>query len=244
IRTPDDAALVEELAVLAFVRAPGKPDHAWIRPSACLLLAQVSRNEPRQRWLRAVAAVLDDRYATVNPGGGPLDDFPASARLAAAEFIGLTLAGRGALARRKLDEPGVEGVLAAVSDAVVLGRPAPPVSRLVSEAGLWPCRQCSNAREVPDPADPESTIMLCPTCLGDPGPRLTAAERMTYVARDAMLLDAEGATWSTEHALMQTGPLQDPDPQAVPSTYGVDPKRTLFRNGQWVAPEPAAPRAG
>ncbi|MEO0630270.1 MAG: hypothetical protein AAFY46_06035, partial [Planctomycetota bacterium] len=150
----------------------------------------------------------------------------------------LVRAGRGVLAPQRLELPGMDEMLEAVEEVVIGTERAPSLSRLRGEATAWPCRQCSNSRSVPDASDPETGRILCPNCRGDPGPLLSERDKLGYVALEAIVLRADGRSWSAEHAMLRTGPLLDPDPTRVPALYRIDPTATVYNSGDWVSPTP------
>ncbi len=236
--TPGELDLARHLYVLAFVLSDRDPGVPWLRPSSCVALAALEVDPARRRWLYAVAALIDDRYTGLAAEADHLAEVPAPTRLAFAEFLGLTRAGRGALARQRLELPGMDELIDAISSAVVGNRSVPSINRMRSEAGVWPCKQCSNARSVPDPSSPETERVLCPNCRGNPGPLLDTDDLVAYTALEAIVLRADGRTWSAEHAMLRTGPLRDPDLGQVPRMFAIDPTRSVYNSGQWVTPDP------
>ena len=237
---PEDVMLARRLFVLAYSLGAQPDAPPWLRASACIALASLERDASRRRWLIAVASILDDRYADVASREEPLAEFPRATRLAFAEYLGLVRAGRGVLARQRLEEPGMNDLLDAI-DAVVIGaKNAPSLARIRGEAGVWPCKQCGNARAVPDASDPETRVMLCPNCRGNPGPLLSDNDRLGYVALEAIALRADGRTWSAEHAMLRTGPLLDPDPERVPTLFQIDPTKSVYNSGAWITPTPGS----
>lgn len=232
---PEDIRLAQQLYVLSYELSANGQAAPWLRPSACIALASLERDPSRRRWLFAVAALLDDRYAGIARDNQPLAEFPESLRLAFAEYLGLVRAGRGALARTRFDRPGMSDLLEAVGEAVIGLQNAPSLARIRGEAGVWPCKQCSNARSVPDASDPETRRVLCPNCRGNPGPLLSDEDRLGYIALEAIALRADGRTWSAEHAMLRTGPLLDPDPTRVAAIYRIDTTRPVYKSGEWIA---------
>ncbi len=233
-----DIELARRLYVLAFALGDQAESPPWLRASSCVALASLERDAARRRWLYAVAAILDERYAGVAKDTKPLAEFSRELRLAFAEYLGLVRAGRGVLARAQLERPGMEELLDAVGEAVLGLQNAPSLARIRGEAGVWPCKQCGNARSVPDPSDPDTRRILCPNCRGNPGPLLSDEDRLGYVALEAIALRADGRTWSAEHAMLRTGPLLDPDPDRVPEVYQIDTSRSVYKSGEWTRPRP------
>ena len=236
--SPQDIELARRLFVLSYVLGEEPSAPVWLRASSCVALASLERNPSRRRWLFAVAAILDDRYASIERDAQPLGEFSRDLRLAFSEYLGLVRAGRGALARGRLEQPGMGAIIEAVGEAVLGVRNAPSLARIRGEAGVWPCKQCSNARSVPDASDPDTKRVLCPNCRGNPGPLLTDEDRIGFVALEAIALRADGRTWSAEHAMLRTGPLLDPDPDGVAAFYQIDVERTVYNSGAWRKPGP------
>jgi predicted RNA-binding Zn-ribbon protein involved in translation (DUF1610 family) len=234
--TVEQMDLARRLFCLAFILAD--PDHAdgWLRPSACLALAALEPGAERARWLRAVATRLDRRYAAVRWDGRGEREGDSVLRLKLAEFVGLVRSGDGSLARERFEFPGVAELASSYRDAAPDDRQPSSFTRLASEAKIWPCPQCGNARVVPDPANPREGKAYCPTCRGDPGPVLTMAQLAASIALEAVILRADSQTWSAEHAMRRTQVLRDPDPAEVPLLYGVDTDLTVYRDGRWARP--------
>ncbi|MEL6497861.1 MAG: hypothetical protein AAGJ54_04635 [Planctomycetota bacterium] len=231
--SPADVQLARRLFVLAYSLGSDPNAPAWLRASSCIALASLERDASRRRWLFAVAAILDDRYAALDRGDLALEGFSQEQRLAFAEYLGLVRSGRGVLARARLEQPGMQDLLDAVS-AIVLGtQNAPSLARMRGESSVWPCKQCSNARSVPDASDPDTKRILCPNCRGNPGPLLSNRDRISFVALEAIALRADGRTWSAEHAMLRTAALLDPDPEGVASFYQIDTSRSVYKSGVW-----------
>ncbi|MEM1072167.1 MAG: hypothetical protein AAGB48_10700 [Planctomycetota bacterium] len=234
--SPAQVELARRLFVLAAVLADEAGENAWIRPSACLALAQLEPTERRERWLRALATSLDPRYrrASGRAAGTPAHD--AILRLRLAEFLGLARAGLGNLARDRLDTPGVQAIAERVRDVGARGIAPLSFSRHEAEARIWPCPECSNARIIPDPSNPSRDRVFCSTCRGDPGPDLSQGELVGSLALEAVVLDADARTWSAATALGLTDPVDDPELEQLPAILGIDPSLTVYVDGRWQRP--------
>jgi len=236
--TPDDLELARRLYVLAYELDRASPNSSGAAASACLGLAAIAGSEQQARWLRAVAAAIDQRYT---PGDhaetSPLRD-SLDTRFAAATVLGLVRAGDGITARRLLAQPGVRTALE--QQLSLLADPSGGIYSLSREAEAWPDRECAGERIVRVPAQGGPEPRLCPVCGGDPGPRLTNAQLLAQIRAEWVLLGGASAQWSVQ-ALVDPSPLVDVDPDALADRYGIDPNLSVFRDGRWQAPaEPAA----
>ena len=235
-QTPEMVDLARRLLILSFELSEADPAASWIRPSACIALAHLERAEGRDRWLRALATRLDTRYGTRSWDRTGEPEANAQVRLQLAEFVGLVRSGDGPLAKQRLDSPGVTALADEYRDLVIGGLAPVSIARLRTEAEVWPCPECGNSRSVVDPNDRQTGRILCPTCRGNPGPVLAPAELAGSVAFEAVVLRADAQTWSAETAIGRVGPLRDPDPAELPVFYGIDTRKSIYRDGAWIAP--------
>ncbi|MEM8756232.1 MAG: hypothetical protein AAGF47_00430 [Planctomycetota bacterium] len=234
--TPEERAVAQRLYVLSFSIASEGELHRWLLPSSCLALAAIEPGEERRAWLRALASLTDPRYTAAPAASGlELDAQAAAAALRLAEFVGLSRAGLGRLARDRLEDPAVQALAEQIHiEPSSRSRPI-AISRLRSEAAIWPCPECANARTIPDPDDRRSSVIYCPTCRGDPGPLLTPKEFVGAVVLEAVLLEAGATSWSADLALGLDRPIRDPSPAELAAMYGVDTAARWFINGEWSA---------
>lgn len=237
--TPGDLALARRLYVLAYELDRASPNPSGAAPSACLGLAAISGSEQQARWLRAVAAAIDQRYTLGDQAeASPLRD-SLDTRLAAAAVLGLVRAGDGITARRLLAQPGVRATLE--RELSLLTDPSGGIYSLSREAEAWPDRECAGERIVRVPAQGGPEPRLCPVCGGDPGPRLTDAQLLAQIRAEWVLLGGASAQWSVQ-ALVDPSPLVDVEPDALADRYGIDPNLSVFRDGRWQAPDAPAAR--
>ena len=117
-RTDAEFELAETLFVLSFVLAGADAAPAGahtgdgagdvgVRGSACLALADLATSERRALWLRAIAGVVDPRYARRDWSNAIESDASPADRVRAAEALAAIRGGEGARARRILASPGV-----------------------------------------------------------------------------------------------------------------------------------------
>jgi hypothetical protein len=234
----DQAALARTLYVLAYELDRARPGGGRLGASACLGLAAIERLEERRLWLTALAGVIDRRYASSDWNVPALDALPDEVLLRVAQVLGDARAARGRQADDAMRDPLVMGILeeyeALLGDTGFTGG----LSRLKAYARDWPCPECRNERVVPrrGPGVGPGEFRLCPTCNGNPGPRLTEEELFAHLRFESRLLSGLERSWAAQAAANMGAPLRDPDPAAVAPTMGVDPVRAVWRDGQWVAP--------
>lgn len=236
---PDRLRLVRELYVLAFALAgDGRADGGGVGRAGPLIgLASLEERASTRRWLLSLAAGIDPRHAS--PGwGGSSQGVSGDVALRAATAIGQARAGDGREARRLMNEPGVRELLAryerAIGDTGQLGA----LSRLEQYAAAWPCPECGNQRVVTRSGGQGTRTTLCPTCGGNPGPKLGRAETVAQLRFEAMLLAPRGGlqrSWAAELLVDGGAPLRDPEAADVPGVYGVDVSKACWRAGVgWV----------
>ena len=203
--------------------------------TACLGLAAIERLEQDRRWLLAVAAAVDPRYArpdwAVAASAAPTQE----TALRAAEAIGLARAGEGREAHRRLDEPAVRALIADYDRALGATGASGAAFKVDKAASEWPCPECANRRVVSRTGPGGGELRICPVCRGNPGPLLTHDEFMAQLRFEATLLQGIQRSWAAQLAVDLGAPLRDPDPDQLAAAYGVDVKRPYWRSGQWVA---------
>lgn len=232
--------LAERLFVLAFElersereRSPGS--RGATRAAACFALADITPSERRARWLRAIARVIDPRYATPDWTGSV--DRPLSRRDAfrAAEAIGLVRSGDGARARDLLDRPEVARIFDRYSALLTGAGPSEILSELRAEAARWPCPECRNERVSVKRLNQDVERSLCNYCKGNPGWALSRGGLVANLRFESAMLSGVQRSWGAQLAIDLGAPLRDPDPADVAPTYRVDPTRPYWRDGRWVS---------
>jgi len=238
---PASMALARELLVLAFHLDLAAGGQAGVAAPACLALAEAQRGGRDRAWLLALAKTLDPRRVAPEWLTRPVAPTADSAAYQVAMFLGLVRSGDGAQARQLLARPGVrEGLYAYNRVLRELGLPG-GAEALEREAGRWPCPECAGARIVRRPGPGGGEVRLCSNCRGDPGPRLAPGELEAHLRFESWALQGVQRSWAAQAAVDAGAPLLDPDPASVAPAFGVDPSRTLWRNGAWTSPQPAAP---
>ncbi len=231
-----------QLYVLAYHLDRARGGHQ-LASQACLAIAQLNDNEKDRRWLLSLAVLLDRRQ--VRPEWIRRADESASSQTSylAATVLGLVRAGEGYAARTRLAEPGVAALLTSYERLLSATGDTGAVRWIEREAGRWPCPECHNQRIVKKGGGKDSIVKLCTTCGGNPGPKLNNAALVAQLRFESRLLNGIQRSWAAQAWSDQGAPLRDPDPEELPKQFDVDPERTLWRDGRWVAPaDPAPPK--
>ncbi len=244
--------LARRLYVLALALDQPPLARGDLGSSACLGLASLTVRPAERRWLLATGAVIESVRA--GPGATPVP--PPAQPLIVDETTGLQLAtaiglvrhGEGRRATTLLDKPAVARALDAYGSVLEDSGYFGAASRIRKNAELWfTCPECKNKRTILRTARASggsastSQQVICPTCSGSPGPPISFEELQVQLAMESALLRGIHRLWSAQ-ALVDSGePLRDPDPDEVPSWYGIDTAACVFRNGQWVVPETGMP---
>ncbi len=240
--------LARRLYVLAYeldARSAAEKGRFRLGPSVCLGLASMASRDDERRWLRALAETLSEREPSL--GGTTADGiggFDPEAAFDLATAMGLARSGEGRRAEQLLDKPGVSELLDRIE-----AQPMPDGSlnnlRAFFKRAIrdWPiCPQCRNRRVVPAGSNRNGEMVLCDTCRGNPGPKLTEQELANQLRIEAVLLQGTQRSWAAQVLADAGAPLRDLDPSELAGTYRVDPAKPLWRDGQWTAaPGDAAP---
>lgn len=236
---PEAEDLAIRLFVLTFELDRSQPGGGTLAASACLALADTPSLNPQRHWLHALAVALDDRHTDTDP------DFPVQQwatpknAVLAAEALGHFRTGQGVRARELLYSEAVSRILERF-DALLAETGQPGITRaLRREADHWPCPECANRRIIRRPGTPTGHA-ICAVCRGTPGPRLSRRQLLRHLRFESRLLSGIHESWSAQLATDHGAPLRDPDPDELPPTLGIDTARTVWRDGRWTEPEPAA----
>lgn len=213
-----------------------------VAASACLALAELAPRERDRRWLESLAGAVDQRSA--RPGWVRRVEKLASgqAGLNAATALGLVRSGDGVRARQALNDPSAAALLRSYERLLDPQGLTGAFRALDREADRWPCPECHNQRIVRkfgSTRDPQ--YRLCTNCAGNPGPSLSVTELVAHLRLESQLLTGIQRSWSAQVSADRGAPLRDPDPADVAPAFDVDTAKTVFRNGRWVDPTPAAP---
>ncbi|MEM7755227.1 MAG: hypothetical protein AAF297_06285 [Planctomycetota bacterium] len=248
-RTDEDFQLAERLFVLAFAHdaqreaaRPARHAAGSLRAPACLALAAITTSDRRARWLRAIAGVVDRRYAARD---WTARSEPAEAndeRERAAEAVASVRSGDGVRARRLLERPGVRRLVERYAGLLTGRGYSRVIGELESEAARWPCPECRNERVSVKRLNNTVERSLCHTCDGNPGWPLSRGGLIAALRFESEMLNGSQRSWGAQAAIDLGEPLRDPDPLEVAPTYRVDPALAYWRRGNWVA-SPETPPA-
>jgi hypothetical protein len=235
VEEPARLLLAQSLYALAFELDRKRGGSGSLAASAALGLAQVERLDRDRRWLIALAGAMDSRYLLPDWNVSAWPSVSDDVAFKAATAIGLARAGEGREARRLLEQPGVIEVLRRYERALAATGGAGAVWRLERYVEQWPCRECGNARVVTRPGARGPEVRLCPTCQGNPGPRLSEEDLIAQLRFESALLSGIHRSWGAQFMADGGAPLRDPDPDELAATFGVDAARPYWRNGKWEA---------
>lgn len=228
--------LSEQLFVLAFVLDREQPGRDTLAASSCVALAGKAGGDQRRRWLLAVARKLDSRQGGapwLQQSGVTTQD---SAAYQVATLLGYIRAGQGAQARQMLSRPEIRTAIQTYDRMLTMAGISATLTGLERQAVSWPCPECSNQRVVRKPGGVPNEYRVCPTCEGSPGPRLSEKELLNQLRLESWLLQGTTTTWAAQLWMDFGEPLLDPEPGDVPVAFGVDPRRVLWRHGEWTLP--------
>jgi len=231
----DGLRLAQRLYVLAFEldRADGVPT---IAGGACLGLAELARHEHERRWLMTIAAIVDPRYSGLALTGESVAGASVETRARAAEALGLIRSGQGQRAKRLLEDPEIEDLLRRRDRRLSRYGVPGELDILLQQAALWPCPECRNRRVTQVRSGMSREPALCPVCRGNPGPPMTARDLERHLRFEAELLGVGGGSWGGQLLASGAAPLREPDPASLAAVYRIDPAKSIFRDGAWVAP--------
>lgn len=240
--TPEELALARELYTIAFDldRRLGGRHGA----SIALALADLVGIGSERDWLLSLAHTLDRRLARPDWHRAATGDASLQNAYLAALAVGRVRAGQGREAQELLSLPEVRSIIRRYG-ALLSPIAQPAEAWLDREARRWPCPECHQQR-VSKAIDASSgAFVACRVCGGNPGPELSTEEFIATLRFEARMLRGVQRSWSAQVIADGGAPVRDPDPAELSSILGVDTRRTLWRDGRWVAPEgseaPAAP---
>lgn len=219
-----------------------------VAASACLLMAELSTNEPDRRWFAALARAMEAGAANRSWLRQGDEAYNADAAYNAACVVGLVRAGDGLAARQLLNESGVRQILLDHERLLsTIGEPG-GLAYLEKEAARWPCPECRNDCVVRTVVDRQPQYKLCPTCNGNPGPSLGDDAVILQLRLEARLLHGVQRSWAAQLAADHGLPLDDPDPEELSKVLGFDSRAFIFKDGGWyrvdgTQPGPISPFA-
>ncbi|MGQ0627909.1 MAG: hypothetical protein ACT4PL_07390 [Phycisphaerales bacterium] len=245
--------LARRLLILAYETDQRLAKPRCLGPEVCRALAALAGPDGDKRWLRAMAMHLSEAGRSTGPasgnatkaeGGVPanverkeLSDLTA---FKLATVLGRIRAGEGNKAKKDLALPEVREALESYSAVLESGGAIGAVQKLEKHIELWPyCPECRGKHVINRNENGTLRSLICPTCGGVPGPRLAQEELLGHLRMESALLRGIHRLWSAQVLADGAQPLRDPDPADLALTYRVDPEATVYRDGQWVKPEPA-----
>lgn len=238
--------LARELFVLAYeldAKHAGSRSAFRLGPSVCLALAAIAERDDESRWLRALAETMTDRPIGSLEAGAGASAYPLEAAFNVATAMGLARAGEGRRAEQCLEKPGAAELLEKLEAAPSFNRSTTEIRHFLRRAIRdWPvCPQCRNRRVVPAGVSRQGEMILCDTCRGNPGPKMTEAELASQLRVEAMLLQGTHRSWAAQVLADDGAPLRDLDIGELAGTYRVDVTKPLWRNGAWTEDGTSAP---
>jgi hypothetical protein len=66
---------------------------------------------------------------------------------------------------------------------------------------------------------------------------MSNGQLVVHLRAESELLEGSQKSWAAQVAADQGAPFIDLDPASVPTVFGVDPTRTIFRDGRWIRPQ-------
>ncbi len=231
---PQGLDLARRLFVLASELDRARNPQAPLAASACLALAELSTSADERRWLLAIARSLRERSDPASSAAGPeppaLD--VASPAAALAEALDRWRAGDHRRAQGLLERPDVADLLNQHGSVLTGGAPG-----IMNEfRPTLACRECRNQRIVRSDHDPAHPMRLCYTCGGNPGPRLTDQILVEHLRLESMLLSGAQRSWAAQLVVDRGEPLRDADPGELAPWFNIDPRKSIWLNGEWVSP--------
>ncbi len=242
-----DTKLARELFVLAHEldRRAGSPSS--LGPSVCLALRDLSTNADEKSWLAAMGG-LNGASAAATPDApahsarpAPDSSVASASREPSAEAILLATIHFAAQEPRAAQDLLRRADVA--SNLLPMRERHHILARVADEsAAVTVCPECRNRRVASSSIDSAAPARPCPTCGGNPGPRLNEREYLALVRLQAELAGVRPATWSADLLLSGAAPIRDADPGALATYFGVDPRKTKWRHtttgaGEWYNPD-------
>lgn len=235
VTNPAELDLARTLHVLAFDLDRGQGGR--LSASIALALADLVGIGSDRDWLIALAHAQDHRLAQQDwRRSAPLE---ASGELAyrAALAVGRVRSGHGREAQELLSDPDVFAVIRRYEPLLSpVGQPG-RADWLLREARRWPCPECGFERLSKAEGASETGFVACRVCQGSPGPELSPDDFLATLRFEARMLSGAHRSWAAQVIADAGSPVRDPDPRELPAVLRVDPRKVLWRDGRWVAPE-------
>ncbi|MFO0786899.1 MAG: hypothetical protein U0573_11170 [Phycisphaerales bacterium] len=231
--------LARDLLVRAIEYGRVLPENRRVASSAAAALATLCRRPSDQLWLRAIATVLQ-------PGDAPLPQVSAkplanqAAEAKASMVLTLIRAGEGTEVTELLRDDAVRAILVR-HESELSADGTLTVTDIENEAKKWPCPECSNAGIITPPKSQHAAAKICPVCAGNPGLKLSPESLGAQLRLQRRLQSDAPESWGSQLATQTAPPARDPDPASVAIVFGVDARKSVWREGVWISPADAKP---
>ena len=233
-----DLMLAKRLFVLAYDFDRTARGQGGVAASSCIALAALPPLAKDRGWLMSIATLIDPRYAVSSAALSDEAVVAPAVGYQTATVLGMVRAGEGFAARNLLEQPEVLAVLKRYERLLSTNGILGSLNKLKSEAGRWPCQTCVGARFTKSPGSTDAR--KCPTCDALPGWKLNEAELEAQLSLESKLLSGIQSSWAAQVLSDDDAPLRDSDPASVPAALAIDVKKTVYRDGAWVNPNPPA----
>jgi hypothetical protein len=231
------AKLTTELLVLGFTLDLNDGGSNRVASSCALALAKLPSASRYAGWLRALTQRLNPGFRRpqwLDAGGLRT---PESVAYRLAVLLGMARAGDGIGGRSMLNRPELDAALTSIDDLLRRLKVYGGADGVRTELQRWPCPECGNARAVRKVVGGTALWRICAVCGGVPGERMSNGQLVVHLRAESELLEGSQKSWAAQVAADQGAPFIDLDPASVPTVFGVDPTRTIFRDGRWIRPQ-------
>ncbi len=229
--TPQHQQLAATLFVLAIELDRVKPKGGRVAASACIALADLTRDAAARRWLSALAESFDPTRASPEWARSAPPETEDAEGFKVATFMGLVRSGEGLRARQLIAKPGVRSAFVRY-DSLLSRLGAGTASGIVRESERWPCPECGNQR-ISKRLRADGDGRICFHCLANPGPKLTRDELLAQLRVESWILQGTQRSWAAQTVTDDGAPLYDPQPEGLGRVFGVDPRAVYWRSGRW-----------
>ncbi len=233
-QSPDELELARTLFVVGFHL--DREQGGTLAPSCAIALARLQGIGHDRDWLIALAHALDHRYATPDWRGAAPDQTSDQDAYRAAVAVGRVRSGHGRRALSLLEDPRVMTIIRRYEPLLSPANQPGAADWLIREARRWPCPECGFNR-INRAIDPSrGAYVKCRVCNGNPGPEISQEELIAQLRFEARMLNGVQRSWAAQVIADAGAPLRDPLPEELAPTLGIDPRRSLWRDGSWIAP--------
>lgn len=223
----DERRLAIDLLVRAFDLARAHDAGSPIATSACLALVDARSVRADRQKLRSLAGALAPRR---NDAQRTTTLNVESPEYLTSTGLTLTRTGMGFHAKSVFRKPEAAELLESMDGLLQRFGIASGADGVAREIRRWPCPVCSNQRIV---KTRDGRAALCPHCDGEPGPKLSPGELLSYLRAEFWLVRDSKQPWSLQMLLDDGLPAQLVDPTIVARMFRVDSSRAYFRQSAW-----------